>query len=263
MLFALLTVVLWSGAGYASARCARNWGSGRANRYRLSLAAVVLVAVCVARDAIPLVTPIWWYLLGGVLHLGLGDLALFGCYRLIGPRLGVLVVATLAVPMALVSEWLILGTMPPWPALLLVVGIIAGVLIAFAPTERLRLGNRSVRLGNRSVRLGNRSVRLGLVLGVLGAVGQGGAQVASRIGSAAMGRIDLQIDAFTGSLCRSVGGLAVLLLVWALVGVAGHRGDVAASYGDSTERLGGQAGRRVWPWLVLPLPPGRSSASAR
>jgi len=120
MLWALATVVLWSGAGYSSARCARNWGSARANRFRLGLAAAVLLVLCGVRGEIPTVGPTWWYLLAGVLHLGLGDLGLFGAYRLIGPRLGVLVCGTLAVPMALVAEWAVLGTVPPWSALLMV-----------------------------------------------------------------------------------------------------------------------------------------------
>ena len=237
MLWALATVLLWSGAGYSSARCARNWGTATANRMRLGLASVLLCGLCLLLGTLPLYSASWWYLGAGVLHLGLGDLCLFAAYRLIGPRLGVLVCGTLGIPVALLLEWVILGNVPPAVALVLVVGVIAGVIIAFAPAERLRLGDRSVRLG--------------LLMGTLAALGQGGSQAVQRVGAAKMAELGLSMDAFAGALCRSSGGLAVLLVMWGVTGALRHRGDVAASYGSSTTRLDGQTGRRVWPWLLV------------
>ncbi|MDA3963512.1 MAG: EamA family transporter [Planctomycetota bacterium] len=236
MWFALICVCLWSFAGYGSARCARNWGTARANRFRLGLATALLLALCLPRGVIPMVPELGWYIGAGVLHLGLADIALFAAYRLMGPRLGVLVCLTCAVPVAVLAEWLWLGNTPSATALALSGAILVAVVFAMAPAERLRLGDRSVRLG--------------LLFGLLSGVGQGLSQVVQAHGADQMRALEISVDPFVGSLCRALGGLLVLLAVWPITRLR-RNADVAASYATSTERLGRQAGKQVWPWLLL------------
>lgn len=236
MWFAVICVCVWSIGAYGSARCARNWGSAAANRWRLGLASVILLALCLPRGVVPWRWELGWLLTAGVLHLGLADVALFAAYRLIGPRLATLVCLSCAVPVALVAEWLWFGRHPDAPGIALAAGIVVLVVVALAPAERIRLGARAIRLG--------------LACGLLASLGQGLSQVIQVIGMRRLDAAGIAVDPFLGSLCRCLGGFAILLLVWPVMRLRAT-GDVAASYAASTERLGLQAGRRVWPWLLL------------
>jgi len=147
MFFALLTAWCWSLGGFASSRIARFFGSAPANAYRLALATLGLgLIVLVTGASFGLQT---WktFMLAGFLHLCLGDVALFACYRRLGPRLGVLMVCSLAPPTALIAEWSLQGTRISGEHLFLAGGILCMVIFAVAPRERRHLSPQELKLG--------------------------------------------------------------------------------------------------------------------
>ena len=165
----------------------------------------------------------------GALHLGLGDLFLFAAYRTLGPRLALLVSLCCSVPIAVLGEWLVLGALPAWGHLALAGVVIAGVAIALAPSERLRLGRSAV-------------IR-GVIVGVLAGAGQACARVVSRV----VVDTGVAIGPFHGAAARVAGGLAVAVAAWGVLRACRVR-DVAGSYGASLRN--DQSNQRAWPWLL-------------
>ena len=133
---AFLTTIFFSLSVIFANRSIRAVGLTRANLGRLLVALVCLGAYAhtlgrglggAGRD---------WFLLSGVIGMGLGDLASFYSLPLLGSRLAILMAQCLAVPIAIVAERLWLGTrLSPaqfcWGAVILL-----GVTVAVMPTPR-------------------------------------------------------------------------------------------------------------------------------
>lgn len=139
MIFAVLTLLLWTGASYSSSRAARLAGSLRANRWRLLIAAVPLLLLGPVWSSEPWLAGLGWFIASGVLHLGIGDMGLFAAYRRLGPRLSLLVCLCLTPPLAGLIEWWWLGSRPQLVEALLALVVVAAVAVALAPRERLRI----------------------------------------------------------------------------------------------------------------------------
>ena len=143
-----------------SVTCARrssaHHGPDLANLGRL-LIAVVFVGLFVAfSDRHPFCAGWGWLLLGGVLGLGIGDIALFHALPRIGVGLTMLLTQCLAAPFALILEYEALGHSPNGAQMLAALVILIGVGVALgAPAE----GDPADR-------------RTGVWLGVLSALGQ-------------------------------------------------------------------------------------------
>lgn len=170
--YALLTALCWSVSGFASSRLSRAFGAVKANLIRLSIASVLLGMITYTRTGSLVIPDAFWFMLAGISHLCIGDMALFGAFRRLGPRLGILLVGTLAPPFALISEWLMLGTVPEIPQLLCAAGVILLVATAIAPRERAHLPPKELLTG--------------LVFGLLGALGQGISASLQRFGYASL-----------------------------------------------------------------------------
>ena len=117
-----------------SVTCARrssaHHGPDLANLGRL-LVAIVIVGLFVAFSGRHPFSAGWgWLLLGGVLGLGVGDIALFHALPRIGVGLTMLLTQCLAAPIALFLEYEILGLSPNGPQLLSALVILAGVGVA-------------------------------------------------------------------------------------------------------------------------------------
>jgi len=172
VIFALFTSISWSISGFASSRISRAFGAGPANLLRLSLASIILLLLCLAGSY-----PLWttgaiWYIVAGLLHLTLGDIALFAAFRRLGPRLGVLMVGSLAPPTALLAEGCILGTTLTGSQLLCGAAVLVLVATAVAPRERQHLSAHELCLG--------------LLFGAVAAVGQGLGTTLQRVGNVQM-----------------------------------------------------------------------------
>ncbi len=147
MIFALLTAICWSFAGFSSSRISRAYGTAVGNGLRLFFSTIVLLLICVFSGISLWLPGQPWFMLAGVIHLTLGDIGLFAVYRRLGPRIGVLMVSSLAPATALLGEWVLLGTTLKLQQLFMIGVILALVIFAVAPRERSHLSRRELKIG--------------------------------------------------------------------------------------------------------------------
>lgn len=143
-------------------------GPLRANLGRLIIAAITLALIGHAIGRGFASTSVWWFVLSGVIGMGIGDLGTYSALPLLGSRLTVLLTQCLAAPIAALGEWLWLGTkltlaQMAWGALILV-----GVAIAIMPSK-----SSPPRVRVRPI---------GFLFGLLAAAGQGIGALVSRKG---------------------------------------------------------------------------------
>jgi len=211
-----------------------------------------------------------WFFLGGVAGFGLGGLAMFHSLPRAGSNLSTLTVQCGSVAVALVGEWLWLGTAPTPPQLVCIGAILVGVLLGLAPGGLPQFEPRQLRLG--------------AALAALSAVGQGAGQVLSRKAFLVARGLGSPVDPVTAAFERGVAGVLVALLAVGVVWAWRRRvRDVARSEnGPDTLLRQGSEGRarsdpadgrggcasapapqpsafsvqssvflRAWPWVVL------------
>src|SRR5688572_15306870 len=147
-----------------------------------------------------------WFILSGVIGMGLGDLGVYAALPLLGSRITVLMTQCIAAPLAALGEWLWLGTRLSvdeiaWGAL-----ILAGVVVAISPSK-LRPPRVKVRA-------------IGLVFGFVAACGQGFGALVSRKGvnvaDAAGEAAHNAVFGLTAAYQRIFAGL-VFVVLWFLV----------------------------------------------
>jgi drug/metabolite transporter (DMT)-like permease len=192
---AFLTTVFFSLSVIFANRSIAVVGTTRANLGRLLVAVACLGVYAHIRGGGLGGAGCRWFLLSGLIGMGLGDLANFNALPLLGSRLSILVCQCLAVPIAIVAERLWIGTRLTASQLLWAVVILVGVAIALMPTWK-----SPPRVRVRPI---------GFLWGFLSAAGQGlGAVVSRRAGDAAL-HAGESIDGITAAYQRTIGGLAI------------------------------------------------------
>jgi len=198
---AFIPVLLWTAGALFTARAARAFELAQVNRLRLAMALALLGGWVTARASWPSNAIVWsWLLISGGLGLGLGDLAMMASYRLIGPRVGVLILSCLAVPTTGVAEWLLLGTRLTAREIIWCVGILVGVSLAAAPGARIPAKDRSALLW-------------GWGFGIVAALTQGTAATLSRVAYHHAAERAVPMDGITATAQRMIGGLIFMALV--------------------------------------------------
>ena len=192
---AFLTTIFFSLAVIFANRSITAVGTTRANLGRL-LVGLVLLGIYAhgfgqgfggaGRD---------WFMLSGLIGMGLGDLASFNALPLLGSRLSILVGQCLAVPIAIVAERLWIGTRLSAVQFLWDAVILVGVALALMPTPR-----HPPRVRVRPA---------GFLWGVLAAAGQGLGAVVSRRAADAAIHAGESVNGITAAYQRTIGGLAI------------------------------------------------------
>ncbi|MDD2763036.1 MAG: DMT family transporter [Opitutaceae bacterium] len=195
MLGALLTTIFFSLSVIFANRSITAVGLTRANLGRLLVALICLGAYAHTLGRGLGGAGRGWFLLSGLIGMGLGDLAGFSALPLLGSRLAILMGQCLAVPIAIVAEGLWLGTQLTAGQLLWGAVILAGVALALLPTP-----GSPPRVRVRPI---------GFLWGFLAATGQGLGAVISRRASEAAAQAGESIDGITAAYQRIIGGLAV------------------------------------------------------
>jgi len=171
MLAALLCTVFFSASAVSARKTTEHIGGTEANFTRLIFAPILMLLVALSFG--PALAGYWHPTLFGLLFLsgaigfGVGDIALFQAFPLIGSRLTTLIVHCVSVPVAVTIEYLWLGTTLTAGQIACAVVILAGVAVALAPRENLHIKRNDLYKG--------------ISWGLIAAVGQGfGAGVLSR-----------------------------------------------------------------------------------
>jgi drug/metabolite transporter (DMT)-like permease len=202
MEYALGAAFLYAWSVTCARRSSAHHGPDLANLGRLLVGIVLVGLVVVLGDRQPFSAGWGWLILGGVLGLGIGDIALFHALPRIGVGLTMLLTQCLAAPFALILEYQALGHSPNGAEMLAALVILIGVGVALgAPAE----GDPADR-------------RTGVWLGVLSAIGQACGAVSTPLTVHACEAAGQTIpDGFAQAFVRLLGGVPVVLLflLWA------------------------------------------------
>ncbi len=181
----------------------RALGPARANAGRLLIAALILGAIAHTIGHGFTSASVPWFLLSGVIGMGLGDLGVYAALPLLGSRITVLMTQCLAAPLAALGEWLWLDTRLSFTQIAWGVAILAGVSIAIMPSHA-----SPPRVKVRPI---------GFLFGVLAACGQGFGALVSRKGvdvaTAAGEAAHNATFGLTAAYQRILAGL-VFVIVW-------------------------------------------------
>lgn len=228
MLGAFLTTIFFSLSAIFANRSIRSVGPTRANLGRLFVALICLGAYAhtvgiglggAGRD---------WFLLSGVIGMGLGDIAFYAALPRLGSRLSVLIMQCVAVPIAMIAERLWLGTLLSILQIICAVVILLGVATALMPSR-----SDPARVQIRG---------FGFFFGVLSAAGQGLGAVVSRKASALAIAAGETVDGITAAYQRIAGGLVIALVYFAARALL-HR--------DATPEVTHPLTLRSWGWVPI------------
>jgi drug/metabolite transporter (DMT)-like permease len=221
----LATASCWATCSLAFAVAGRRIGAAAVNQLRMPIVVVLLGAAHLIAfgglwpDGI---TPVqvFWLALSGFIGIALGDLCIFHCLALIGPRVGELVLVTAPVVTAVLA-WPVLGETLGVQAVLGITVTIAGVGLVLAD-----------RCSSGAWRSCNRRRTEGIIAGLLGAVGQGTGLVLAKLGMNAAGTTGVVSMAGLEGQAGPLNPLSATLLrvmagaigVWGLALLSGHTG---------------------------------------
>ena len=168
---ALLCTVFFSASAVSARKTTEHLGGTEANFVRLIFAPLLMITVALSFG--PVLAGYWnpkvfgLFLLSGAIGFGVGDIALFRAFPLIGSRLTTLIVHCVSVPVAATVEYFWLGTTMTALQILCAVIILGGVAVALTPKENPKLEKQVLIKG--------------IGWGLIAALGQGfGAGVLSR-----------------------------------------------------------------------------------
>ena len=171
MFAALLCTLFFSASAVSARKTTEHLGGTEANFVRLIFAPLLMTIVALSFG--PVLAGYWnpkvfgLFLLSGAIGFGVGDIALFRAFPLIGSRLTTLIVHCVSVPVAATAEYFWLGTTMTALQILCAVIILGGVAVALAPKENPKLEKQDLIKG--------------IGWGLIAALGQGfGAGVLSR-----------------------------------------------------------------------------------
>jgi drug/metabolite transporter (DMT)-like permease len=235
MLAALLTTLLFAISAICGHRTATQIGGVEANFWRACLATFFLAvwANTLGHGFEGAAFPI--FVLSGLAGIGLGDSGYFQALPRLGSRRTVLLTQCLTAPFAVIIEWLWLGTKLNAFALACIVVVLAGVAVALAPREHLKIAPRQMFVGISGA--------------VVGALGGAFGAVLSRKAYAVAHAAGEHPDPGTTGYQRVIGGaiaLGVLLLAVKWRSAHAHGGMLE----PKNIQISRDKWRRLWPWVV-------------
>lgn len=251
MLASFLAAFFFALNATCASHSVRTFGVARANLGRLVLAVVVLGAFAHSVGQGFASASTGWFLLSGVIGMGLGDLGGYAALPHLGSRLTVLMTQCLAAPLAALGEWLWLDTRLTAAQLAWGAVILLGVAFALVPTR-----HSPPRVRVRPI---------GFLLGFIAACGQGFGALVSRKGveiATAAGEATHQATfGINAAYHRILAGLVFTALWFLLVRQLARLGSAptlqrtAAAFDrppdtSANAGTGPAARRRGWMWML-------------
>jgi len=195
MFAAFITTIFFSLSAIFASRSSRILGVAVANLGRMTGATLMLAIWAHTFGQGLRGASLPWFLVSGFIGYGLGDVALFQAFTRIGPRLTMMLVHCLAVPIAAVIENIWLGTSLRPAEIVCACVILGGVCIALTPVRHLNLRRNLLWSG--------------VFFGACAGFGQGFSAVISRKAYAVAVSTGLHIDGGTAGYQRILGGIVV------------------------------------------------------
>lgn len=208
MFAAFLSALFFALNATCASHSIRLLGTARANLSRLAIGVLVLGIFAHTIGGGFSSAGTAWFLLSGVVGLGVGDLGTYSALPLLGSRITVLMIQCLAAPLAAIGEWWWLGTRLSAAQAFWGGVILLGVVVAVVPSR-----SNPPRVRVRPI---------GFLYGFVGACGQGlGAALLSRkavmVAAAAGESVSNVTFGLTAAYERLFAGLLFTLLwFWAL-----------------------------------------------
>ena len=235
MLAAFLTTLLFATSAICGYRTAKQVGGVEANFWRITLATIFLTVWAFTFGHGFMGAP-EWFMLSGLFGIGLGDSAYFQALPRLGSRRTILLVQCLTAPFAALIEWLWLGTRLNLPEILCVGVILAGVAIALAPGDHIKISQRDWEIG--------------LTASVFAALGAALGAVVIRKGYAAIAAAGMQVDAGTTGYQRVLGGILIPTMALLIFKSRSAHAHGPAFSGD-TLQISRDKWVRIWPWVLI------------
>ena len=235
MLAAFFSTILFSVSVVCGHRSAKLIGGTEANFWRLACATLCLgiaaytFGIGLEGEAFP------FFLLSGILGIGVGDVALFQALPRLGSRLSMLLIQCLTAPMAALLEWVWLGTTLTGRQIACGITILVGVGIALTPGKHLRLSRRELLIGTGAA--------------LMGAVGGAFGAVLSRKAYSVAHAAHQPLSGANAAFQRIIGGLLIAGLCLLFVKRREFRIQAAAPRWMVTE-VSKKKWRAVWPWVL-------------
>lgn len=234
MFAALLTTLLFATSAICGYRTARQIGGVEANFWRIALATIFLTLWANTFGTGFAGAP-EWFMLSGLLGIGLGDSAYFQALPRLGSRRTVLLVQCLTAPFAAVIEWLWLGSKLNLPEIFCIAVILTGVVIALAPGDHLKIEPRQLKIG--------------LIACVFSAIGAAIGAVLIRKAFAVAHAGGVYPDAGTTGYQRVLGGIlvpAIMLVAFKWRSAHAH----GPAFAGDTLQISRNKWRLIWPWVL-------------
>jgi drug/metabolite transporter (DMT)-like permease len=236
VLAALAATLLFSFSTICGHRSARMIGGTEANFWRLCIA-VVLLGIYSFTFGIGLGGPSFpWFLVSGIIGIGIGDVALFQALPRLGPRLCSLLTNCLNPFAGILIEWLWLGTTLSPLQYGCIAVIIIGVMLALSPKDHPRLNRQSLTAG--------------ICFSVIAALGTALGAVISRKAYAIANELGPEIDGANAAFQRIFGGMFVAGIS-VLVVKARHLKNPGIMSLDSAIPVTRAKWAAVWHWVLL------------
>jgi drug/metabolite transporter (DMT)-like permease len=234
MFAALLTTLLFATSAICGYRTARQIGGVEANFWRIALATIFLT-IWANTFGTGFAGAPEWFMLSGLLGIGLGDSTYFQALPRLGSRRTVLLVQCLTAPFAAIIEWLWLGSKLNLPEIFCIAVILTGVVIALAPGDHLKIEPRQLKIG--------------VIACVFSAIGAAIGAVLIRKAFAVAHAGGVYPDAGTTGYQRVLGGIlipAVTLLVFKWRSAHAH----GPAFAGDTLQISRNKWRLIWPWVL-------------
>ncbi|HVU28702.1 MAG TPA: DMT family transporter [Verrucomicrobiae bacterium] len=235
MLAALLTTLLFAISAICGHRSATQIGGVEANFWRIGLATLFLALWAnlfgdgIAGDAFPL------FALSGLFGIGLGDTGYFQALPRLGSRRTVLLVQCFTPPFAALIEWLWLGTKLNPAEIISITVILAGVIVALAPGDHLKIEPHRLKTG--------------IICSLIAAFGGALGVVLSRKAYYVLQAAGQHLDPGTTGYQRVLGGILVpggILIALKWRSARAHGGILE----EKTLRISREKWKRIWPWVL-------------
>lgn len=237
---AVIVAVLWTANSILFTAAGKRIGAIGVNAFRIVLAVLLLgiTHIIILGTLIPAANSSQWLWMGvsGIVGLGIGDFALFAAFVKIGPRRSLLLMA-LAPVCSVIAGYLMLNeSLGFWSILGITITLLGIVIVVFEKKEEDKV---RTYMGGQKL--------WGIILGIIGAVGQGVGLVFSKYGMInAADDPSRPLDSLSATLIRMAIGA---VFVWICVIAAGKFSEIRKSFSDTRALKLTSGGAFVGPFL--------------